>query len=102
MGYRRQTTAAITYDCKMLASMLAFFMAQLTVRNLDDQAYARLKERAKANKRSLEAEARSILEESAMTSRAEFAHWAAEFRKHVKPGKPGEATAWIREDRDRR
>ncbi len=77
-------------------------MAQLTVRNLDDQVYARLKERAKANKRSLEAEAREILEASAKLDRAEFARWAEEFRKYVKPGKPGEATAWIREDRDRR
>jgi plasmid stability protein len=77
-------------------------MAQLTVRNLDDQVYARLKERAKANKRSLEAEARAILEANAVTDRAEFARWAEEFRKQVKPGKPGEVTAWIREDRDRR
>ncbi|MCC7047082.1 MAG: hypothetical protein IT562_10250 [Alphaproteobacteria bacterium] len=75
-------------------------MAQLTVRNLDDQAYARLKERAKVNKRSLEAEARSILEAASVPDRAEFARWAAEFRSRQKPGKPGETTAWIREDRD--
>ncbi len=41
-------------------------MAQLTVRNLDDQVYARLKARAKANKRSLEAEARAILDSTGM------------------------------------
>jgi plasmid stability protein len=75
-------------------------MAQLTVRNLDDRVYARLKERAKANKRSLEAEARSILEAASVPDRAAFARWAEEFRSRQKPGKPGETTAWIREDRD--
>lgn len=84
----------------IVASILA--MAQLTVRNLDDQVYARLKARAKANKRSLEAEARAILEANAVPDGAAFVQWAEEFRKQVKPGKAGEVTAWIREDRDRR
>lgn len=38
-------------------------MATLTIRQLDDEAYRRLKERARANRRSLEAEARLLLEE---------------------------------------
>jgi len=38
-------------------------MATLTIRQLDDEVYERLKERARANKRSLEAEARQILDE---------------------------------------
>ena len=38
-------------------------MATLTIRQLDDSAYDRLKERARANRRSLEAEARHLLEE---------------------------------------
>lgn len=38
-------------------------MATLTIRQLDDAAYERLKMRAKANKRSLEAEARLALEQ---------------------------------------
>ena len=77
-------------------------MADLTVRNLDDEAYARLKQRAKSNKRSLEAEVRLIVESSALPDHAKFARWAAEIRGRTKPGKPGEATSWIREDRDRR
>lgn len=77
-------------------------MAQLTVRNLDDQVYARLKERAKANKRSLEAEARAILEANAVPDRSEFIRWSQEILSGQKPGKPGETTAWIREDRDSR
>lgn len=39
-------------------------MATLTIRKLDDAAYERLKTRAKANKRSLEAEARTLIEEA--------------------------------------
>jgi len=38
-------------------------MATLTIRQLDDEVYGRLKERAHANKRSLEAEARHLLDE---------------------------------------
>jgi plasmid stability protein len=36
-------------------------MAQILVRNLDDQLKARLQRRAKKNRRSMEAEAREIL-----------------------------------------
>jgi plasmid stability protein len=39
-------------------------MATLTVRNLDDDVQHRLKQRAAANNRSMEAEARSILSEA--------------------------------------
>lgn len=41
-------------------------MAQLIVRNLDDGVKERLRARAKRNRRSLEAEARAILEEAAV------------------------------------
>jgi len=40
-------------------------MATLTIRRLDDEVYARLRERARSNRRSLEAEAREILTEQA-------------------------------------
>jgi plasmid stability protein len=40
-------------------------MASLTIRRLDDEVYARLRDRARANRRSLEAEAREILSERA-------------------------------------
>ncbi|RYG45380.1 Arc family DNA-binding protein [bacterium] len=39
-------------------------MAQVLVRQLDDDVVARLKERAKSNGRSLEAEIRTILREA--------------------------------------
>ena len=38
-------------------------MATLTIRQLDDEIYNRLKQRARANKRSLEAEARQLLDD---------------------------------------
>lgn len=40
-------------------------MATLTIRRLDDEVYVRLRERARSNRRSLEAEAREILTERA-------------------------------------
>ena len=44
-------------------------MAQLIVRNLDDEVVARLRARAAANGRSTEAEHREILREALMTKR---------------------------------
>ena len=38
-------------------------MATLTIRQLDDDVYERLRERARNNRRSLEAEARHLLDE---------------------------------------
>ncbi len=38
-------------------------MATLTIRRLDDEIYERLRDRARANNRSLEAEARHLLDE---------------------------------------
>lgn len=43
-------------------------MANMTVRNLPDDIHALLRDRAKSNKRSLEAEARSILVQSIIAS----------------------------------
>lgn len=45
-------------------------MAAITVRNLDDDVQRRIKERAAANNRSMEAEARAIL--SAAVARTSF------------------------------
>lgn len=43
-------------------------MANMTVRNLPDEIHDRLRAQAKSNKRSLEAEVRSILMHSAIAS----------------------------------
>jgi plasmid stability protein len=77
-------------------------MAQLLVRDLDDQVMARLKERARRNQRSLQAEARAILEAAAPRYTKEealevFRAWQERFR-----GRPmSDSADLIREDRDR-
>ena len=45
-------------------------MATLTIRNLPDEVYDRLRVRAAENKRSMEAEARALLVEAENTARA--------------------------------
>jgi plasmid stability protein len=83
-------------------SLKAFAMAQLTVRNIDDQIVRALKERAVAHGRSAEAEHREILRqalvrrpsgEGSVAERA--ARLRAQFRSSV------DSTDVIRADRDR-
>jgi plasmid stability protein len=85
----------------MLAFCLEIAMADLTIRNLDDDVYERLKARAKLNERSLEGEVRAILRGVVRPDRAEFIKWLEEFRGKQKPLRAGTTTRWIREDRDR-
>lgn len=78
-------------------------MAQLLIRNIDDDAFARLKARAKARGRSLQAETRRILEQAAAVDPDEA--WAKidAFRARIaaKGGPQTDSAADIREDRDR-
>lgn len=80
-------------------------MAQLLVRNLKDETVARLKTRAAAAGRSLEAEVRDLLETSAATDeRMERVRRMDALRAAVGPlpaDWPG-AEVVIREDRDSR
>jgi plasmid stability protein len=76
-------------------------MAQLTIRRIDEALYRRLKERAKLNGRSLEAEARVILEGAAKPDRSEIIRWSAALRARLARRYRGDATAAIREDRER-
>lgn len=55
-------------------------MATLTIRQLDDAAYDRLKARARANNRSLEAEARTLIEERTRTM-TDFFESVEEFQR---------------------
>lgn len=75
-------------------------MAQMTVRNIDDGCMKRLKERARLNKRSLEAEVRDILEKVAQPGQEEFFDWTREFRNRLRHRYTGDSTAEIRMDRD--
>jgi len=77
-------------------------MAQMTVRNLDDGLYERLKARARANHRSVEAEVRAILDRELRTDRAALVAETSAFRDGLAGRYTGDSTADIRADRDRR
>ena len=70
-------------------------------RNLDDAVVARLKARAKANGRSLEAEVRLILEQSAKVDMATARQMVLDTREKLKGRKFPDVVELIREDRDR-
>lgn len=76
-------------------------MRQLTIRKIDEDVYRRLKERARAGRRSLEAEVRTILDQAVRPDRSEVARRAAVMRARLAGHYRGNATAAIREDRNR-
>ncbi len=77
-------------------------MANLTIRNLDDEVVAKLKARAKAHHRSLEAELRALLSEAAARpSREEFLKAADRIAAMTLDVKQTDSTKIIREFRDR-
>jgi plasmid stability protein len=76
-------------------------MAQIIVRNLDDTVVERLKARARENDRSLEAEVRNILEQSAKMDMARARQNALNIRVRLSGRKFPDVAELIREDRDR-
>jgi plasmid stability protein len=80
-------------------------MAQISVRNLEEDAVERLRIKARLHGRSLEAEVRDILERSSRLSREEFIAFAdamkAEIRDHNGGRLLPDSTPLVREDRDR-
>ncbi len=77
-------------------------MANLTIRNLDDEVVVKLKARAKAHHRSLEAELRALLSEvAARPSREEFLKAADRIAAMTPDVKQTDSTKIIREFRDR-
>ncbi len=76
-------------------------MAQILIRNLDDAVVERLKVRAKGNGRSLEAEVRYILEQSAKVDMATARQHIMEIRKKLEGRTFPDTVELIREDRDR-
>jgi len=79
-------------------------MADVRVRNLDDDIVALLKDRARMNGRTLENELREALTELATRSTRELAEQAAELRAAIKAesGVLTDSAPFIREERDRR
>lgn len=73
----------------------------MTIRNIDQDVYRRLKERARTARRSLEAEVRVILDQAALPDRTGVALRAAAMRARLARRYRGDATAAIRADRDR-
>ena len=85
-----------------VSSQREIIMAQILVRGLDDAAVDRLKKRAEASHRSLEAEARDILETaSRRISVEEAAALAARIRHELSGRQHCDSVELIRADRDR-
>ncbi len=80
-------------------------MVTINVRRLDEDVVARLKRRASLNNRSLEGEARHILECAAAddmaAKRAGFLEASRRLREKTEGRKHTPSEALIREDRDR-
>jgi hypothetical protein len=78
-------------------------MAQLLVRDLDDETIKRLKARAIRQGRSLQKEVKLIIEEAAQQNHAEAWEAVNRFRKRLeKTGRSfSDSVELIREDRDR-
>jgi plasmid stability protein len=76
-------------------------MAQVLIRNLDDEVIRRLKERARRKERSLEGEVRQILTEAASSDLSDFRDRAASFRRKLAGRRHADSTPLIRADRQR-
>ncbi len=80
-------------------------MVTITVRRLDEDVVTRLKRRAALNNRSLEAEARHILEcaadDNMAAKRSTFLEASDRLREKTRGRRQTPAEVLIREDRDR-
>jgi antitoxin FitA len=77
-------------------------MAQVTVRNLEDDVIARLTQRAKGRGRSLEQEVREIINAAATPTHEEILKEMHRLRTTTPPGPPIDVVALIREGREER
>lgn len=86
----------------MIASDGELIVSQILVRNLDDAKVERLKSRARAHGRSLQAEAKDILEQSsARIDIAEARKLVDCIRRSFGGRKFDDSTELVREDRNR-
>jgi plasmid stability protein len=76
-------------------------MTHLLVRSLDPSAVDRLKKQAKQHGRSLQAEAKAILEAQSALDPAEALKLADRIRRSFRSRRFGDSAALIREERDR-
>lgn len=76
-------------------------MPTLTLPELDDATYTRLKDRARGNDRSPEAEVQAILEQTLRDERLELVRRMEAFRSRLAGRYAGDPLAELRSDRDR-
>ncbi|MFH1091273.1 MAG: Arc family DNA-binding protein [Pseudomonadota bacterium] len=79
-------------------------MAQILIRNLDEQIVERLKKLAKEGGRSLQSEVKSILEQAAYEPKVDLTtarKISADFRRRFKGRKFPDTVGLIRKDRER-
>ena len=76
-------------------------MAQILVRGLDDELVERLKNRARRERRSLQAEVKIILEQAARLDMKSARELVEAIRKDFAGRKFEDSVALIREDRER-
>lgn len=76
-------------------------MAEVLVRGLDIEVVERLKSRAKRHGRSLQGEAKAILEAAATYSTEEALQVTRQWRQRLTGQIHGDSSDLIREDRDR-
>ena len=88
-------------DIIAISSLKEADVAQVVIRNIDDEAMRRLKSRAARKGVPLERELRTILTEAVRADRAGFTERAAAFRRKLAGRRHSDSTALIRKDRDR-
>ncbi|MBI5582570.1 MAG: hypothetical protein HY892_01980 [Deltaproteobacteria bacterium] len=76
-------------------------MAQLLIRNLDPEIIEYLKDRARRNNRSLQGEAKALLEEAFPISTREALEISNKWRSRLNGKIRGDSAGMIREDRRR-
>ena len=76
-------------------------MAQLLIRNLDPEVIEQIKERARRNNRSLQGEAKALLEEAFPVSIPEAQEISKKWRSRLSGRIRGDSAVLIREDRRR-
>lgn len=76
-------------------------MAQVVIRNIEDEAIHRLKRQAERKGVSLERELRTIITDAARADRTGFRLRATAFRRKLAGRRHSDSTRLIRTDRDR-
>jgi plasmid stability protein len=77
-------------------------MANVLVRDLDDDVLRQLKAAAKAHGRSLQAEIHEVLQRATTRNLAETRRLSAQWLKRLRKSSKSDSAEMVREDRDRR